>query len=42
MTPSGVIAPKQVVVLNELVVYDSIEICGTLRVQAAGKSPLNQ
>ncbi len=40
MTPSGAVAPKLVVVLNELVVYGSIEICGTLRVQAAGKSPL--
>jgi hypothetical protein len=28
--------------LNELVVYGSIEICGTLKVQAAGKNPLNQ
>src|SRR3989344_3770441 len=42
MTPSGIVAPKLVVVLNELVVYDTIEICGTLRIQAAGKSPLNQ
>ncbi|MBI4811960.1 peptidoglycan-binding protein [Candidatus Falkowbacteria bacterium] len=40
MTPSGVVAPKLVVVLNELVVYGELEICGTLRVQAAGKSPL--
>lgn len=40
MTSSGVVAPKLVVVLNELVVYGSIEICGTLKVQAAGKSPL--
>ncbi len=42
MTPSGIVAPKLVVVLNELVVYDTIEICGTLRIQATGKSPLNQ
>lgn len=40
MTPSGIVAPKQVVVLNELTVYGAIEICGTLKVQAAGKSPL--
>lgn len=40
MTPSGIVAPKVVVVLNELVVYGSIEICGTLRIQPAGKSPL--
>ena len=41
MTPSGIVAPKLVVVLNELVVYGSIEICGTLKIQAAGQSPLN-
>lgn len=41
MTPSGAVSPKLVVVLNELTVYGELEICGTLRVQAAGKSPLN-
>lgn len=40
MTPSGIIAPKQVVVLNELIVYGELEVCGTLKIQAAGSSPL--
>ncbi len=42
LTPSGVVAPKLVVILNELIVYDTLEICGTLRIQSAGKSPLNR
>ncbi len=42
LTPSGVVAPKLVVILNELTVYETLEICGTLRIQSAGKSPLNR